>query len=454
MAKRLELQLQGSTNFAFDVEGSFLPTIRPIYAENGAPPEVAELRTVWIFSGCRMVSSDGTQETLWTEWNALLARLEDRTNFPTYARLVRDPSGDNAEVWKLDGSTYEQFRVDLLQVEQTEPPEAHFNTAVAVTLELSAVKKRPHAVTGIVGWQQSVRESYRSGLRTLEWVTRITTADGTSAKTKAQTYAAIDITSLDATYTYETGNATGGYGVDVDEIDADERAGRVATVAVATSRVRQWGVPIGASGPGAAPDEVDVRVRTTVTADETVVTTTAFARGPNAEQFVIAQKPGGTLSEDDTEVVSSGNEASGRWVRRTSRNSSNPQASRSIDVVVSGGRRAVRPRSIAGGHPALIQRGGLLVLRCEVKITVRRQGGTGLSPDMPLPKLLGEPWVLDPAASSEGLPMIEGEPAADWSQNKWVRQAVLVYYSSSKPNVSPLATLQDSGNTEASYHLS
>lgn len=458
MAKRLEFQIQGSsTNFSFDVEGSFTPSIQAIYKEAADPPEVAELRHAWEFRGCKIVSSDGTQATLWDEWLAFVARFENRDSFPTYARLVRDPAGAAVEEWKLDGTTYEQLRVESISAGPEDlppgtPSDAHFRTVVGVTIVVSAVRKFADSTTGIVTFDQVVSESYRSGLRTLEWRTRVKTKSGTSAKAKALAYAGIDITSLDATYTYDTGNDTSAAGVDVTVLDADEQAGRVPTLVEAVSRVVQWGVAIGASGAGTAPDEVDTSVTTVRTSDETRTITTAFARGPNAEQFVLSQKPGGNLVEDETEVRGARNEARGRWVKSAARNPSNPSNSRKISVQITGGKRVVRDRPVAGGHPALIQRGGFLALRCEVRVSVTRQGGTGQLDELKLPVLLGEPWVLDPGASREGLPEVEGEIATDPNANKWRREALLVYVASEPPQQDPLTELA-AGDGVPTYFL-
>lgn len=451
MSKLLQVELQGSPNFTFAVEGDFVPRAEFVYLEASETPTVTEVRYSWTFTGYLL----GSTENLWSSIDTFRALVESRTAHPTWVRLVRDPDGDNAAVWTLDNDTYEQLRLEEFEIAPDSTfslsQAGHLSTHAAITLRVSAVKKSADA-DGIVGWEQEVSYSSVNGLRVIEWVTRLSTRGGDNpvdALAKARSFAAIDITLLgDSTWAYQTGNTTTDAGVEVQVLDANERDSRTPTVVEAVSRVAQQGTVVGATGAGNAPNEITVRTQTRVTADETETTTSVEVRGPNATQAGLAHKPLGNLAESVTESTTR-NEFFGRWVKKTSRSGS----SRTIEVRLSGGRPALRIQPIVSGFEPVAQRGGLLPFEVEVRVTVRRQGGQGLSSDLLLPPLLGDPWILDPARSSEGEPVIEGERATDPTQNKWARTATLVYGATRKPNVSPVRELLEAENTVESYVL-
>ena len=448
MAKRLELQIQGSTDFTFDVEGEFTPSVEPFYRSASEPPQLAGLRYVWEFRGCRITPSDGTTATLWTDVAAFFARFENRSAHPTYAQLVRDPDGAAAVVLKIGGTGFEALRFEAIDGERDPAePDASWSASATFTIRASAVRPLADA-NGLTGWAQEVRVGYDAGFRVLEWVTTIQTVEGTDAVAKAQALAAIDISSL-PTYTYQT---NGPDGIEWEVLDPDEVAGRTPTLVRATSRVREWGVSIGAAGGGSAPDSVDLRVKTTIGPDEEIVVTTASARGPNADQWVAAQKPGGSLYLSETEDGAATNEYSGRWERRTSRGSAAVSASTVVEVTISGGGRALRLRPVSGGYPPVVQRGAFLPYTAEVAVTTRRTGGTGLADELPLPKQLGAPWILEPASSKEGDPAI-AERGSDASQHVWERRASYVYRSPTKPTLRPSLEIAQGGDAITSYLL-
>lgn len=441
----LQLRLTNSDgDFTFDVDGEFLPSWEPVHKEAADPPQIAEMRHVWEFRGCRLVGN--TTSALWTRFEALRALFEDRTKQITAVSVYRDGS---TKQWELDNSTYEQLRVELLEVAGLDDlaPSATWRSVVPVTLRVSAVRKFADA-NGIVDFSQRVIVSYDAGLRTLEWQTRIVTAGGTSAVTKAQAFAKIDITALGAGYAYAT---NGPDGIDYEVLDADEGNSRTPTIVEAVSRVREFNVSIGASGGGTAPDEVDYSVTTEITAEQTETTTEAWARGPNARQWVLSKKPAGTLAVDLVVDRSSLNEYRGTWVRRVARTQAEAGTEgRTVKVTVTGGERAVRARPIPGGLP-LIQYGAVTPWEASVDLEIRRTGGTGKLDELPLPALLGDPWVLDGARSTEGLPMIE-ERSADPEQHKWIRTASLVYVAAAQPTGNPAADLATADNVD-SYFL-
>lgn len=458
MSKNLELQLEGTTNFTFDVDGSFEPRGELVYLEASESPTPVEIRYSWRFTGY-VIPSDGTTETLWDDLNAFRARLESTADHPEYARIVRDPDGDAEVVWLLDNASYEQLRIEEFEFSDSNemglPRSGNLKSYAAVTLVISAVKKNADA-DGIVGWQQEVSYSSVNGLRQIEWRTRVTTRGGdspVSAETKARTFGAIDITLLgDATWAYETGNTTTDGGADVEILDADERtdSARTPTVAVAVSRVVQQGVAIGATGAGSAPDSVLVKTRTVTTAEETVTTTRVEARGPNAQQAGLSHKPA-NVTESETETGSD-NVFTGVWTRRVDRASAE-SARTELAVVLSGGRPVVRPRAISSGYFALVHVGGRLPYEARVDILRRGTGAELSSEDLLFPPLLSAPWQLDYARSSESEPVIDGDRATDPTQTKWARRASLFYVAGERPNTSPLEELRGQSNSVKSYVL-
>lgn len=450
MTARLQLQIQGSTDFTFDVEGEWIPRIEPVYKEVAQPPQLAELRHTWEFRNCRIVSSDGTQATLWDEFLAFLARFEDRTAHPTYVQLVRDPAGAAVVEWKLEGSVYEQLRFDLIEG-ATDPhvPDASWRTTATVNLQVSAVRKFADA-NGVTDFHQQVAVRYDAGLRVLEWRTRIVTAEGTSALTKAQTYAKIDITALSAGYTYET---NGPDGIEYEILDADEGSSRTPTIVEAVSRVREFNAAIGASGGGTAPDEVELVVTTSSDSEASYVTTEAFARGPNAEQWVTNNKPVGSLHESETINRSSHNEYRGRWVKKSAPPAAESSVadSTTIAVTVSGGKPIAKARPIPGSAP-LIQRGATPAWEAVVSVTVRHWGADGSPQAAPLPGPLPAPWVLDVTRSEESEPEIETR-STDSDLHQWIRTAKFTYMSPTEPTASLAAYLR-AAPTVPSHFLS
>lgn len=447
---QLRVTTAGFGAFTFQSQGEFLPSVEPVYKEAADPPELSELRHTWEFRDMRIVAADAG--ATWDRFQQLLGLIEDRDDPITNVAVWR---GTTTEEWDLGGSGYEQLRVELLEVTTDElVPDATWGCVLPVTLRVSAVRKFEDA-RGIVDFSQRVLVSYDAGLQTIEWQTRIVTASGTSAVGKAQTYAKIPITLLGSGFAYAT---NGPDGVDYEVLDADETdtdgvttTARTPTIVQAVSRVREFNTAIGASGGGTAPDEVDYSVTTEITAEQTETTTEAWARGPNAQQWVLSKKPAGDLAVDLTVDRSSINEYRGTWVRRVARTQAEAGTeARTVKVEVTGGERAVKARPIPGGLP-LIQYGAVTPWEASVSLEIRRTGGEGKLSELPLPAKLGDPWVLDGARSSEGLPMIE-ERAASPEQHKWLRAASLVYVAAAQPTGNPAADLATADNVD-SYFL-
>lgn len=437
MAKSLELRLVHSGgNFTFSVEGEYLPRWEPVYKINANPPVVQEMRLVWEFRQCKLVAS--SVSSLWTGTggiNALATLLNTRgTGHPTSATLVGDPSGTPTTLVTLGPSDYEQFQVEALEGETDgATPRTSWRLSAAFTIRVSAVKKNADT-NGIVGFTQSVSVSYPSGLQRVEWDTTITTKEGTSAVTKAQNYAALDVANYGSTYWYVTG--AGGDGVDYVYEDADEVSSRTPTVCRALSVLQQSGVDLGTSSASGSLTDPVYSVTTRTTAKEVVTTYTAEARGANAESWVLSKKPGGSVSDSSILREPSSLLVRGTWEKRSQRSdpATGDTASTETRVVVSGGGRVYDFEPVAGDYEPVEYEGSMQPWQAVVTVTVERTGGSGKFSELRLPGPPGDPWRLIRGESEEFDPYrVEAEKGTDSAQDKWRREARLVFRAARPP---------------------
>lgn len=453
MAAALQLQItySGGT-FTFSVEGEYLPRWEPVYKVAANPPVVTEMRIVWEFRQCRLVST--TVAGLWAGAGSTIATLNTMlsargTGHPTAAALVRDPSGTPSTLITLGPSTYEGFTIEAEGETDALFPRASWRTSAAFTIRVSAVKRNAEAVTGIVDWDQRVSYRYEGGLAIVELVTRLSTLETVSAVTKAQTYAALDVANFGSDYTYET---NGPDGIDYTYTDADEVNARVPTVVECVSRLRQWGVNVGTSAPAGSPDSVGYEVLTRRTAKETITRYTISATGPNYLTWVASRKPTGSLSIDELVDQKHIRSATGTYEQKVNAPGSTGGTTE-IKVEISGGARAIRFDPIAGGFQPVKRVGAFAAWQASVSILVERVGGTGTHAEMRLPALLGDPWSLDQNASTEGEPYeVHEDDPPDGAQQKWQREARLIYRSAKPPDGS-LAVAIRNGTPVASYFL-
>lgn len=421
MAAAYQLEIQGaSSNHVFGVEGAFFPRLEPVYKTAANPPQIVALRETWEFRGCRILSSDDTVATLWSEWAAFLARIKSRTAHPTYARVVI-PGG--ATLMTIGPSTYEQFQIELVEGEQDpDVPAASFRTVAACTLRVSAVLKNPEAVTGLVEWEQEVEVTYRNGLAAIEWRTVVGTAEGTSAVTKAQTYAKITASALGANYLYET---NGPDGIEYVKLDADEQNSRSPTRVRAVSRVQSYGISFGTVTPGQAPSAVSYSTTTKTTATETITTTAASAQGPGALSFVLSRAPA-VYAEREVMHDPALGLASGLWTTKAEK-PKDPKTKWTMSVSISGGGRSLDYEKAANGLPPARFRGALQEFVAVVDVEREAVGGDGAPDELTLPGPPGAPWDFDSAASTEGEPFISERSSS--GQHTWRREARLVFRS-------------------------
>ncbi len=438
MAAAVQLELQGdSSNFTFDVDGTFFPRLEAEYKTASNPPEIVGLREVWEFRNARLAGGPGAQAAvtaaLFVKFLALRSRVATRgAAFPTYARLVI-PGG--ATLHTLGPSTHEGFVIQSLGGEvDPENPAATWRSTATFTLIVSAIQRFADT-NGIVGWEQVVDSSYPEGRHRLEWRTRITTAEGTSAAAKAQSYAAINAANLGVTYLYETGDSSGA--VDIVKSDADEQNSRTPTVVEAVSRVRHYGTTIGAVTPGASPAEVSYSITSSTNASETTTTTVATATGPGALQFVMSKRPALHTSEvivDEQARMF----ASGTWTQVDSAPgagspSEKPKHSTAgIKFTVTGGGRFTDYEPTADDLPPVEFRSALTAMTAVAELELETVGGDGTMASLPLLGHPGDPWTLDTNASQESEPTVK-DAADSPSRTRWSRSARLVFRCATPP---------------------
>jgi hypothetical protein len=431
MAATVQLEIQGdSSNFTFDVEGTYYPRFEFEWKDAANPPEVVAVREVWEFRQCKIVGRTGTSadlSTTWTNWLAFVARFKTRgTAFPTYARLMN--VGAASALVTLGPPTHDQFKFESVEGELDElTPRASWSRMATCTLRVSA--RVVNADTnGIVGWDQQVRVTYPDGLQRIEWTTKITTAEGTSAVSKAATYAAIPISTLGGTYLYET---NGPDGIDYTYIDADEENSRTPTVCEAVSIVQQYGISVGATSGGNSPSSVSYSVTVRTTAEETITTTQATARGPGCLAFVNGKRP---LDFTEGEVLDERalKFASGVWTKRAKRTTKPVEDTWEMEVTLTGGHRQLAFEPVANGGEPVKFEGAFTAWVGVVQVALEVAGNAPTNEEMLLPGHPGEPWVLDHNASEESEPL-KIEKARDEQNARWRRSARLVYRSPSRP---------------------
>lgn len=447
MSLYLEIETP-SGPFRFDVQGGFSPRLEPVWKEAAEPPEIVEVREVWEVQGARLLASDGEPAVFWQEWTAFLARFRVRgRGYPIAVRLVREENGSAQVVWRLGPPTHERFKIEQVGVGPDELfPRATWRTLAPVTLVVSAAQRFADP-NGIVGWEQETSSRYDAGgLHFLEWRTTITTLEGTSALEKARRFGRIEVTPFGPSYTYDT---NGPDGVEILSTDADEPNARVPTRAVVVSRIRQWGVRVGVSGPGTGPTEVGYSVRSRIEKGELSTTYHATARGPGALAWVERHEPAGPVEVSDVFHDESIRYAEGTWTRKEE--AALATSRWQLQVELTGGHVDVDFEPVVGGYEPILFEGAILPWKLSVQVRVQRRGDTVPDQEWGFPGILPEPWILDRNLSTEKAPFV-AEEAKDHAARLWAREASLIYWSPRRPTVPPLRQLEEAQPVD-SYFL-
>lgn len=426
--------------FTLDINGSWRWVNELTHKEAADDPlPVEQIRAIWTFTGYAQRS--------WTNLRALFAALHRRTGGPIKVQVVRDPGDDEVVELELGPDDWEDFRVE--EISGGEPldvaPSAHHRTLFPVSFRVSAVRRfdedaGAQTATGIVQFEQTAEHRFDAGLQIITWETTVTTKKGTDAVAKAKTFGLIPISALGGYYTYLGCN--GSDGVNWTILNADQRddereptlePDRVPTKVRATCTVRQWGVRVDVTAPGAGPDEVSLVQEEEENDEEKVRRYIAEASGPGAEDWVLSQAPSGDYDRN-TRRGQHNNSFRAEWTIREK--STKAELAMVIEGELTGGYEALDWEEVDGYEPIEFV-GPLERWELTLSILLTRRGGTGLSSELPFPPQLPTPWRLDRGRSSE-TEASEAEAAASADKVKWTRKARLVYVSTSQPSEPPI----------------
>lgn len=439
----------------WDFDGAWTWEREPVYDEASEPPEVEEIREAWTLRGQVSVTQDGSVASAWARFGEIRAAFVDRADPVEEVRIYqREQDGTETLLLTLGGGDFEGFRWDG---DSGGEPDRDLPRSTSRTLHTFAARFSARlrladssiggdGGTGIVRWEQTYTYEWVNGLARITAETRIETRAGVDAVEKARTYAVIPLEALGSSYTYAS---NGEDGIDYTILDSDTRRdpARTPRIVLAVSRVQQWGVDVGTTGPGAAPDRVSLSYTTIENELETVVVTSATAEGPNASSFVRRFRPA-NASESETIETPTDRGYSATWtVYRPSQ-----YTRRTIELELSGGGEAVDWEPVYGGYAPVQFVGPRLVYELSLTVVVEKRGGGGLASELLFPPLLTEPWVLVEAESSETDPVaVDPQPTAD--RTLWRRTARLVYRSPVMPEQLPSEQLATAGADLVSYKL-
>jgi hypothetical protein len=445
----------GAVEVRWDFDGAWTWEREPIYDEASEPPEVEEIREAWTLRGQVTTTQDGSLASAWERFSEVRAAFVDRADpIASVGIYSREEDGTETLLLELGGGSFEDFRWDGDSGGEPDRdlPRATSRTLHTFAARFSARLRLPESAigggegTGIVRWEQTYTYEWVNGLARVTAETRIETRAGVDAVEKARTYAVIPIAAFGSSYTYATNDE---HGIDYTILDADARRdpARTPRIVLAVSRIQQWGVDVGTTGPGTSPDRVSLSYTTIENQLETVVVTSATAEGPNARTFVRRFRPLNAAESETIETPSDNGYAATWTVYRPS-----PYTRRTIELELSGGGEAVDWEPVYGGFAPVQFVGALLPYELTVSVVVEKRGGTGEAVEFLFPPLLGAPWVLVESESSETDPVaVDPQPTAD--RTLWRRSARLVYRSAVAPEKLPAEQLATVATQVVSYKL-
>lgn len=452
---RYKITLAGGSTFQFDADGEWAwDDYERVYKDASDPPELESIRQAWEIRGT-VLSTDGTPATAWSAFDTLRTAMNARgTGAPTKIELLLvDVDGTSTVKATLGPPDWDQFMVEEFrsEVDRDNPSATHL-TAIPVFLRATArrVVEGSGGLAGVVGFEQTIEHAFDAGLETVTWVTLVTTEEGTDAVAAGKTLGLIPISSYGSSYSFLT---NGDDGVAWEELDPDtsESPDRTVTRVRVTCQIKEWGVTVGVTDPGASPDEYSLLERIEEKDDERIRTVRASARGPGSQEWGQRQRPSGSPTDSVEEYDSARREFVGEWSFRTV----SPKAEYLTRIVatLTGGHASLSWEPIAGGFRPVRFDGAVQPFKCVVAIQVTKRGGSGLLTELPLPPLLPGPWVLDYDESEEGAPVQE-EAAAKDTPAKWVRDVRLTFWSPEPPSRHPITVYQaNAGNAIPTYWI-
>lgn len=455
---RFRFTVSGSP-VTFDAEGTWewrqVLLHKPASGSATLPPETTQIREVWTIRLARIISSDGTTATGWSEFLALRAHWEARGT----ATTTTQPT--NIEIYNLDSSSveltlgpssFEDFRLEEV-ASASDPNNVQGMWGVTFPFEfsISAIRKNADA-DGIVRYEQTLTQSVKNGLKTITWNTLVSTKQGTSALVKAKAFASLQAQAtsvLGSSYTFLTGNDESDNGIDYEILDSDQRSSdtsssyqttaRTPTMVRATSTVRQWAITAGMTGTGSSPEDIALVVITDDDGKRTKKTTMAKAEGPGAKAWCETHQP----AEFDQKIIRDGQHNNSYQITWTTlddtasgsgdrQNSSQRQWD--LKVVMTEGVRSFEMEPVVGGYNPVLFGGPRQPWKCMVTVTVTKRATSPPTRDeMKFPPLLAD-WRLSHAESTES----DVQEGQDAEGNIYKREASLTYYSRKKPTEYPL----------------
>lgn len=458
-ALRFRLTTASAATLQFDLDGE-LRWDQPerVYREAAEPPQLESIRYAWDVRGSAILTPDGSSANGWARFRAALAVIDSRADPVVKVEVLRVEAGAETSELTLGPPTYQGFKIERVAGDEAFEldPKASHRVAWPIYVRFSARRVFARTVTtpdgtidDVVGFEQTISQTYdEAALGELTWETTVTTAEGVDARPKAMELGRIPLPG--SSWSYLT---NGSDGVDVEILDPDDASetARIPTKVRVTSRVKQWGASVGASGPGTSPGRFTwTDARQDDGKGEVVRTVEASATGPGAEAWVRAKKPADAQEEIAKSDVM-GRAFSAQWITRTPKNGA--EFVTTIAGELTGGYQDFDYEPVIGGFAPVRFDGAIQPWQLTLAIRVSRRGGLGTKGELPFPPILRSPWALDRKASSEGFPVQEEEKKADTAA-RWVREAKLVYRAATPPSEDPVDWLRaNSDSTVASYWL-
>ncbi len=272
-----------------------LPSPRTTYEkDDDDPPRLASISKTWEVEILLL----GSESSVETQLNAIKAVIEDPTNYPDGARLIRDAGGADSILERIDAEGgYDEFFVDAMVLPISD---GYPSSEIKVQLTISGKRKFPDA-NGITKFTQSESYAYDDcGLLTRTLVTEVETDASESAEAKARLFF---LTLPGASFGYLT---KGPEGANIDVLNKGDTKARSISI------IQENGVAL----PADVSPIFSKSITTQTQEGETFTITTISTRGTGAEAAVRAAEPGTKLQSSVITVNDAQCTATGVFVQR------------------------------------------------------------------------------------------------------------------------------------------